>query len=86
MSRKRPPTLPAHAIARASALALCMLVLAACRPEPPPADQPPEPQVRADTGLRDAIQAPQDKAHGVEKTVQDAADRQQAEIDAAEGG
>ena len=86
MSRKRPPTLPAHAIARASALALCMLVLAACRTEPPPADQPPEPQVRADTGLRDAIQAPQDKARAVEKTLQDAAESQKAQADAAEGG
>ena len=57
---------------------------AACSPPPkPPTDQPPEPQA---TQLRDAIQAPQDKAHGVEKTVQDAADRQQAEIEAAEGG
>ena len=60
--------------------------LAACRREPPPTERPPEPQAQAHTGLRDAIQAPQDKAHGVEKTVQDAADRQQAEIDAAEGG
>ncbi|WP_374317921.1 hypothetical protein [Pseudoxanthomonas kaohsiungensis] len=70
--------------------ALCAIALvaalAACRREPPPTERPPEPQAQAHTGLRDAIQAPQDKAHGVEKTVQDAADRQQAEIEAAEGG
>ena len=86
MSRKRPPTLPAHAIARASALARGLRGLAACRPEPPPADQPPEPQVRADTGLRDAIQAPQDKARQVEQTLQDDDARKRAQIDAAEGG
>ena len=65
---------------------LALAALAACRREPPPTERPPEPQAQAHTGLRDAIQAPQDKAHGVEKTVQDAADRQQAEIEAAEGG
>ena len=86
MSRNRPPTLPAYAIARVPALALCMLVLAACRPEPPPTDQPPEPQARAHTGLRDAIQAPQDKAREVEKTLQDDDARKRAQIDAAEGG
>ena len=64
----------------------CLLALAACKPEPPPTERPPEPQAQAHTELRDAIQAPQDKAREVEKTVQDAADRQQAEIDAATGG
>jgi hypothetical protein len=70
--------------------ALCAIAfvatLAACRPEPPPTERPPEPQAQAHTELRDAIQAPQDKARDVEKTVQEAADRQQAEIDAATGG
>ena len=65
---------------------LCLAMLAACRPEPPPTEQPPEPQAQAHTDLRDAIQAPQDKARAVEKTVQDAADRQQAQIEEAEGG
>ena len=61
-------------------------LLAACRPEPPPTEQPPEPQAQAHTELRDAIRAPQDKARDVEKTLQDDADRQRARIDAAEGG
>ncbi|WP_425605658.1 hypothetical protein [Pseudoxanthomonas daejeonensis] len=65
---------------------LCLAALAACRPEPPPTEQPPEPQAQAHTELRDAIQAPQDKARAVEKNVQEAADRQQAQIDEAEGG
>lgn len=65
---------------------LCLVALAACRREPPPTEQPPEPQAQAHTELRDAIQAPQDKARAVEKTVQDAADRQQAQIDAATDG
>jgi len=62
------------------------LSLAACRPEPPPTEQPPEPQAQAATELRDAIQAPQDTARAVEKTLQDNADAQRAQIDAAEGG
>ncbi|MBD9370666.1 hypothetical protein [Xanthomonas sp. XNM01] len=64
------------------------LSLAACRPEPPPTEQPPEPQAQAQaaTELRDAIQAPQDTARAVEKTLQDNADAQRAQIDAAEGG
>ncbi|KAF1688866.1 hypothetical protein CSC64_13400 [Pseudoxanthomonas koreensis] len=63
-----------------------MATLAACRPEPPPTERPPEPQARAHTELRDAIQAPQDKARAVEKTLQDDAARQRAQIEAAEGG
>ena len=70
----------------ALALALGTVLLAACRPEPPPTDKPPEPQAQAQTGLRDAIQAPQDKARAVEKTLEDDAARQRAQIDAAEGG
>ncbi|CAN5621945.1 hypothetical protein BH23PSE2_BH23PSE2_14270 [soil metagenome] len=52
------------------------------RPPEPPTDAPPAPQA---TRLHDAIQAPIDKARAVEGTVQDAADRQRAEIDAAGG-
>lgn len=64
---------------------LCLLaLLAACHPEPPPTERPPEP--KAHTELRDAIQAPQDKARAVEQTLQEDADRQRAQIDAAEGG
>ncbi|KAF1687139.1 hypothetical protein B1992_03880 [Pseudoxanthomonas broegbernensis] len=66
------------------AAALCAIVLAGCRPEPPPTEQPPEPQ--AHTELRDAIQAPQHKAAAVEDALQQGAASQRAQIDAAEGG
>lgn len=74
-----------HAAPFAALLAVLStaLTLGACRkPEPPPTDEPPEPQA---TQLRDAIQAPIDKARAVEDTVQDAADAQRAEIEAAGG-
>ncbi len=64
-------------------LACGLLVLAACHPEPPPTDQPPEPQA---TAMRDAIQAPQDKARAVEDTLQQAADAQRAQVEAQEQG
>jgi len=67
-------------------LALAVIVAGACSacrpPEPPPTDEPPEPQA---TQLRDAIQAPIEKAKAVEDQVQDAADEQRAEIEAAGG-
>lgn len=67
-------------------IAFVLIAFAACvackPPEPPPTDEPPEPQAAQ---LRDAIQAPIDKAKAVEDQVQDAADRQRAEIDAAGG-
>jgi len=71
---------------RAGVLALGIAVLAGCRPEPPPTERPPEPQAQANTELRDAIKAPQDKARAVEKTLQDDADHTRAQVDAAEGG
>lgn len=66
--------------------AICVVVAATLmpgcsRPEPPPTDQPPEPQAQH-TELRDAIREPIDKARAVEKSVQDAAEQRQAEIDA----
>ncbi|MCA0197599.1 MAG: hypothetical protein LCH59_05700 [Proteobacteria bacterium] len=66
------------------------LLLAACRAEPPPAERPPEPQAQAQaqqahTQLRDAIKEPLDKARAVEQTLQQAADQQQKQADAAEG-
>ena len=65
--------------------ALLVFACAACsRPEPVPPDDPPEPQ--AATELRDAIQAPIDRAKAVEDTVQEAAEKQRAAIDAAAGG
>ncbi|MCY7355013.1 MAG: hypothetical protein LH470_08070 [Lysobacter sp.] len=63
-----------------------MFGASACsKPAPPPTDQPPEPQAQH-TELRDAIQQPIDKAKAVEKAMQDAASKQQAEIDAKTGG
>ncbi|MGY0633832.1 hypothetical protein [Luteimonas sp. A478] len=62
--------------------AAAVLLSAACSPPPeaPPIDEPPEPQA---TALRDAIQAPLDKAHTVEDTLHQAADSQRRQIDAA---
>jgi hypothetical protein len=78
----------ADPVANAYVLVLlcCVLAVAACRREPPPTERPPEPQAAAHTELRDAIQAPQDKARAVEKSVHDAASQQAAQIDDAEGG
>jgi len=72
---------------------LCLVALlsgaAACMPEPPPTDKPPEPQAAVatpaaeqHTELRDAIHAPQDKARAVEGQVEQAADAQRDAIDA----
>jgi hypothetical protein len=68
--------------------------LAACSPEPTPVEPTPVPEdeptpqvVAGDaTELRDAIQAPQDKARAVEDTLMQAADAQREAIDAAENG
>ena len=57
-------------------------LLAGCsKPQPPEKERPVEPQA---TQLRDAINAPLEKAKNVEKQVQDAADAQRAAIDAQE--
>jgi hypothetical protein len=77
-----------------AALLLAAITLAACSPEPTPAEPTPVPEaeptpqvVAGDaTELRDAIQAPQDKARAVEDTLMQAADAQREAIDAAEGG
>jgi len=70
----------------AGLLLLC-LCCACSKPKPPPTDEPPEPQAATpNTDLRDAIQAPIDRAKAVEQTLQDAADKQKAEIDAQTGG
>jgi hypothetical protein len=70
--------------------ALCctaLTLLAACNPQPPDKEQPPEPQAETEqaTGLRDGIQAPIEKARQVEADVQEAADAQRAAIEAAGG-
>ena len=65
------------------------LVLAACnKPVPPDKQEPPEPQAQAPqaTELRDAIQAPIDKARAVDAQVQDAAQQQRDAIEAQTGG
>ncbi|MFT3754818.1 MAG: hypothetical protein QM769_02535 [Pseudoxanthomonas sp.] len=68
---------------RLIASAAWLMTLAACQPQPPPTEQPPVPQAQAHTELRDAIQAPQNKARAVEDTMQQAADQQREQIDAA---
>ncbi len=67
---------------------LLLASLTACKPEPPeppavPEQQHPEPQA---TELRDAIQAPQDKARAVQDTLDAAAAQQREDIEAAESG
>ncbi|GAB3745573.1 hypothetical protein [Lysobacter olei] len=74
----------------AAALSICVALWAtACsRPEPPDKERPPEPQASVParhTELRDAIQAPQDKARAVEGAVDDAAKAQRDAIEAAGG-
>lgn len=74
--------------ARPALVALLAVVatatLAACKPAPPDPERPPEPQA-AHTELRDAMQAPVDKARAVEDELQKAAEAQRAAIDAAGG-
>lgn len=74
---------------RTSFLAALFAALAACSdplppPKPEPDDKPIEPQT-GQTGLRDAIQAPIEKAQDVQTQVLDAAGQQRAAID-DEGG
>ena len=71
---------------RLTCLTLLGLGLAACKPTPPPTDEPPQPQAVATpeaTELRDAIQQPIDQTKSVEGNVQEAANQQAAAIDAA---
>jgi hypothetical protein len=72
---------------RIALLALSLIGLSACKPEAPPTDEPPEPKAIAATSdatdLRDAIKQPIDQAKAVEGVVQDAADKNNAAIDAA---
>ena len=69
---------------RRSITCLLLLSLCACRPAPPPTEHPPEPQATRGTELRDAVQAPLDKARAVEETTRKAAEDTRAAIDAAE--
>ena len=63
--------------------AVLLAALAACsKPQPPEKERPPVPQAAQHTELRDAIQAPLDKARNVEADMQKAADAQRAAIEA----
>ncbi|NUS39166.1 MAG: hypothetical protein HOQ02_09110 [Lysobacter sp.] len=74
-------------VMRLAAVLPLSLALAACnKPSPPEKDQPPKPKAEQATALRDAIQAPINKAKAVEPQVLDAAKRQAADIDAQAGG
>ena len=78
-----------HAMRPAIAAFAAALALVACtEPVPPDKQDPPEPQAQAPqaTELRDAIQAPIDKAKAVDAQVQDAAQRQRDAIEAQTGG
>ena len=68
--------------------AVLLLACSACnKPEPPKKEQPPKPQAAEQhTELRDAIQAPIDRAKAVEPQVIDAAKQQEDAIDAQTGG
>jgi len=82
------PGLPGAACSSATPGSRASASTSACsRPPDPDKDRPPEPQARAEhTELRDAIQAPIDKAQRVEEQVQKAADEQREAIEAATGG
>jgi hypothetical protein len=69
-------------------LCCVLLILAACsKPEPPEKERPPEPQASGpQSELGKSIQAPLDKAKGVEGEMQKAADDQRKAIDEATGG
>lgn len=74
---------PPHALL---SLALLCAVSGCKQPEPPKKQQPPDPQAQQHTQLRDAIQAPIDRARTAEPTVLDAARKQRDDIDAQTGG
>ena len=63
-----------------------LAMLAGCTPEPPEKERPPEPQATQHMQLRDAIQAPLDRARQVEVDTHKAVEAQRQAIDAASGG
>lgn len=80
-----------HTGARGLGWLLIGLALCACgKPQPPDRERPPEPQAATSSNqsapLREAIQAPIDRAKQVDAEVQKAAEAQRAAIDAATGG
>lgn len=69
-------------------LALSFLCLSACGPtvEPVASGEPSQaPEKASDTQMRDAIQAPIEKAKKVETQVIDGAEKQRADMEAAGG-
>lgn len=66
--------------------ALLAALVACSKPKPPEKERPVEPQAAPHTQLRDAIQAPIDRAKNVEADLQKAADDQRAAIEAQTGG
>lgn len=65
-------------------LCCALLLLAGCsKPQPPEKERPVEPQAQSELGR--AIQAPLDKAKGVEDQVEQAKEAQDAAIQAAGG-
>ncbi|MDR0184303.1 hypothetical protein [Lysobacter arvi] len=63
------------------AVTVSVLFAGCSKPQPPEKERPVEPQA---TQLRDAIDAPLEKARSVDQQMQDAADAQRAAIDAQE--
>jgi len=63
------------------AMTLLALLAGCSKPKPPEKERPVEPQA---TQLRDAINAPLDKAKNVQKELQEANERERAQIDAQE--
>lgn len=89
MTRKFPPAAcnrTRRATAGFSAALMTLAVITGCTPEPPEKERPPEPQAAQHTQLRDAIQAPLDRARQVEVDTHEAAEAQREAIDAATGG
>lgn len=71
---------------RICALSLLLVCTACNKPAPPKKEQPPKPRAEQRTELRDAIQAPIDRAKAIEPQVLEAAKQQQDAIDAQAGG
>jgi hypothetical protein len=78
---------PGRTAVHLAATSLLLLCAACSKPQPPDKEQPPQPQaVETHTELRDAIQAPIDRAKAVSPEVLEAAQKQRDDIDAQTGG
>ena len=73
---------PAMMRTLAGCAALLVAVAACSKPVPPEKERPPVPKAAQATQIRDAINAPIDKARNVEADIQKAADAQRAAIEA----